>query len=211
VCQIGALTRPPFCRVHRARCRQADTDIDQQWPSSTVLATGRTVFATAARRTVTLTLARAATARLRSVRRLKCTLTLRLVPARGATREVQLERALRPMIMWPMSTLPSVACGTSWLRGRDLKRDVTCRVVLDLVLMHVWPAILVAAPSAGNWSGASDVLAESGMCLRGLRTRNGDRDRVRQRCPATSAGFAGGLRRRSHARVRHRGRGRDSR
>jgi hypothetical protein len=49
-----------------------------------VLATGRAVFAKAAKRRVTLTLARAATARLRGVRHMNCTLTIRFAPASGA-------------------------------------------------------------------------------------------------------------------------------
>ncbi len=54
-----------------------------------LLATGRAIYAKAARRTVTLTLARAATARLHGVRHTKCTLTIRFVPARGAPTSVK--------------------------------------------------------------------------------------------------------------------------
>jgi hypothetical protein len=48
-----------------------------------VLATGHAAFATAGKRTVTLTLARAQTARLRHARHLSGRLTIRFAPAKG--------------------------------------------------------------------------------------------------------------------------------
>jgi len=53
------------------------------------LAAGRVVFAQARKRTVTLTLTRAAAARLRHARRISCTLTIRFAPANGQASSIK--------------------------------------------------------------------------------------------------------------------------